>query len=253
MIANPHVVSECKIAQLALFECSADSQAGVVTMKLFGYGGFCRSTEHSLQKPGGGVRLHPAASGCKSPQYLVVHARTGSDYGLDVTATGISHLLPLAYIAPIFWGVPGDHFYDLLQVHAAEAKRKAFFSAKPIPFQALAEHDAATARDCSVPYGLAGRDVPSSLPIAPMIQNPTTCVGPLESHDRRPLLRPRADHAADPWPATTGCDALSFDPSLAANPTTTNTDTASGLDVVLNVAAVPGSDHPVAVGAQGEH
>ena len=40
VIANPHVVSECKIAQLALFECPADSQAGIVALKLFGYGGF---------------------------------------------------------------------------------------------------------------------------------------------------------------------------------------------------------------------
>jgi hypothetical protein len=43
------------------------------------------------------------------------------------------------------------------------------------------------------------------------------------------------DFAERPWPATTGCDQLSFNPSLSANPTTTETDTASGLDVKLDV------------------
>jgi hypothetical protein len=38
-----------------------------------------------------------------------------------------------------------------------------------------------------------------------------------------------------PWPATTGCDKLSFSPSLAAKPTSTATDTASGLAVDLVV------------------
>ena len=66
------------------------------------------------------------------------------------------------------------------------------------------------------------------------MQNPTTCVGPLESTIRVLSYDLGRTQAADPWPATTGCDALSFDPSLAANPTTTNSDSASGLEVVIN-------------------
>ena len=53
--------------------------------------------------------------GRKIPQFLVARARTESDYGLNITAEGISHLIPLEYIAPIFWGVPGEHFYDMLR------------------------------------------------------------------------------------------------------------------------------------------
>ena len=58
VIANPHVVSECKIAQLALFECPADSQAGIVALRLFGYG--ASRSPSTPQEPGGGVRLPPA-------------------------------------------------------------------------------------------------------------------------------------------------------------------------------------------------
>ena len=127
VIANPHVVSECKIAQLALFECPADSQAGIVALKLFGYGGFplYRVTPSKSQAA---VFAFLLPFGAAAPQYLEFSARTGSDYGLDVESTGISHLLPLPYIAPIFWGVPGDHFYDLLRFKPGEKKAS---NAKP--------------------------------------------------------------------------------------------------------------------------
>ncbi len=38
-----------------------------------------------------------------------------------------------------------------------------------------------------------------------------------------------------PWPETTGCDQLSFNPSLSAQPTTTETDSPSGLETDLSV------------------
>ncbi len=38
-----------------------------------------------------------------------------------------------------------------------------------------------------------------------------------------------------PWPATTGCDQLTFNPSLYAQPTTKQADSPSGLDVDLSV------------------
>ena len=127
--------------------------------------------------------------------------------------------------------MPGDHFYDLLRFKPGE---KEGFQCEANPFKALAEHDAACSK-CQCPYGLTGQDVPSSLPIAPMNQNPTTCVGPLDLDIDVFSYDLEWTHAQADWPATTGCDALSFDPSLAANPTTTDTDTASGVDVVLSV------------------
>jgi hypothetical protein len=43
------------------------------------------------------------------------------------------------------------------------------------------------------------------------------------------------DSAEMAWPQMTGCDQLSFNPSLYAQPTTTETDSASGIDVNLTV------------------
>jgi hypothetical protein len=41
--------------------------------------------------------------------------------------------------------------------------------------------------------------------------------------------------AQTPWPTTTGCDQLTFNPSLTAKPTTTEADTAAGMDIDLVV------------------
>jgi hypothetical protein len=100
------------------------------------------------------------------------------------------------------------------------------------PIPALLEHNETKVKEKC--FGLASPPIPSSLPIAPLMQNPTTCVGPLESRIKVLSYDLGRTQATDPWPATTGCDALSFDPSLAANPTTTNSDSPSGLEVVIN-------------------
>jgi hypothetical protein len=42
-------------------------------------------------------------------------------------------------------------------------------------------------------------------------------------------------HADSTWPATTGCDQLSFNPSLSALPTTEQADSASGMEAQLKV------------------
>ena len=42
-------------------------------------------------------------------------------------------------------------------------------------------------------------------------------------------------HADSSWPQMVGCDQLSFNPSLYAQPTTTETDSASGIEVNLTV------------------
>jgi hypothetical protein len=228
VIANPHVVAECPIAQLAQFQCPADSQAGVVALELFGWAvvPLYRTIPQTGQA---GLFAFSLPFGVAVPQYLAFNARTGSDYGLDSRTIGISHILPLLYYAPVFWGVPGSHFNDPMRFRPGE---NAFGCiADPVP--AMEAHDS-KALTTLCPE-LTNKSVPSSLPIAPMMQNPTSCSGPLLSTMVTVSYDLGTDEASAPWPETTGCDRLSFNPSLAANPTTTNTDTASGVEVVLKV------------------
>jgi hypothetical protein len=236
VIANPHVVAECKIAQLALFDCPADAQAGISVLQLFGaYAGFplYRTTPFKGQAA---VFAFLLPFGSAAPQYLTFNPRTGSDYGLTVRSVGISHLLPLQYYAPVFWGVPNDPFYNIMRFRPSslDEQEKQGFQCSSNPFQAMVEHDV-NGLKVACPVGLPNRDVPSSLPIAPMNQNPTTCAGPLTTTMEVFSYDLEWTYAETEWPETTGCDGLSFDPSLAANPTTTSTDTASGLEVELSV------------------
>ena len=235
--ANPHVVAECKIAQLALGECSSDAQMGQAMIKLFG--GYLLLPMYRTPPATGqaGRFAFTLPLGSKIPQFLVARARTEGDYGLDVTVEGISHLLPLEYTATIFWGVPGEKFYDAVRITPSEGagENGGAFQCSEYPVPALVEKNLANLEAACNQYGWVVRNNPSSMPIAPMMSNPTTCVGPLESRIDVLAYDLGRTHATDVWPATTGCDALSFDPSLAANPTTENTDSPSGLEVVVNV------------------
>ena len=237
LIANPHVVAECKIAELVLGTCSSDSQMGQAMIKFLG-GYVLLPMYRTPPAPGQAGRFaFTLPFGSKIPQFLGVSSRTESDYGLDITAEGISHLVPLEYTAPIFWGVPGEHFYDALRITPSEGGGElgGQIQCSETPIPALVEKDIAKLKAACDQFGWTVRDNPSSLPIAPMMQNPTTCAGPLESRIDVLAYDLGRTSATDPWPATTGCDGLSFDPSLAANPTTTNTDSPSGLEVAINV------------------
>ena len=66
------------------------------------------------------------------------------------------------------------------------------------------------------------RPEPSNSPLTPFLQNPTTCDAPLTSSLDVLSYDGGTSHAEDPWPQMTGCDQLSFNPSLYAQPTTTD-------------------------------
>jgi hypothetical protein len=240
VIANPHVVSTCAVAEIALFQCSADAQAGVVVLKVFSFV-VVPIYRMEPRKGQAGLFGFTLPLGLAVPQNIIFNARTGSDYGLDITTAGISHLLPPLYYAPIFWGVPGDPKHDILRFIPGERA----IGCATNPIKEAAENNIPFFQSCEAEGGVK-KPNPTSLPIAPLTQNPTTCAGPLSSSIDTLSYDRGVDHAESLWPETTGCDQLSFDPSLSANPTTTQTDTASGLEVDLRVPQFqdPGTPSP---------
>jgi hypothetical protein len=233
VIANPHVVSVCSTAEVATFECSADSQAGFVVLQLFDQFGVLPLYRTNPQAGQAGLFVFTPPLGIAVPQYVAVNARTGTDFGLDIRTIGIAHLISFDYYAPVFWGVPGSPRNDALRFAPGEKA----ISCGNNPLQGASEGK--LAKGCSL-ESLSGffpeKDpVSSSLPVAPFTQNPTTCVGPLRSSIDTLAYDRETDNAEGPWPATTGCDQLSFDPSLAAKPTTSWSDTASGMALDLKV------------------
>ncbi len=215
-IGNPHAVAECSIAQFALDECPVDSQVGVARPERIGLDSSCCLLSapgpiYNLQPQPGQAGLFAWKAFTRGfPIYTIIHARTGSDYGLNAETRGITGLFALQTYEQKLWGVPAS------PVHDGERYKK------------------------GGAFPLEG-PVSSNLAEKPFLSNPTSCVGPLTSK----LTSIAYDHGVDektvPWPATTGCDQLNFNPSQSANPTTQAADSASGLDVVLKV---PQSDSP---------
>jgi len=83
---------------------------------------------------------------------------------------------------------------------------------------------------------------PGDGPRIPFLTMPTACTGPLETTiSVRSWQRGTTDTVSVPMPAVTGCDALSWNPSVDVKPTTTQADTPTGLDVTIGI---PQNDDP---------
>jgi hypothetical protein len=216
-IGNPHSVPECTVAQFSLQECPIDSQVGLAkpTVLLVGAGGSLTPNPAPLYN----LVPQPGQAGLQGfkveiigiPTYIVIGARTGSDYGLNAESKGIpTNPLGLQRFVQDIWGVP----------------------ASPV-------HDPERAKLNSV--GIAEWGQHSNSPERPYLSNPTSCVGEIETNFTSTAYDLGVNHASYPWPETTGCEQLNFNPSQSANPTTEAADSASGLDVILKV---PQNDSP---------
>ena len=211
VIGNPHAVPVCTLLQLSEHLCPVASQVGIASA-IVG------------QEPLYNMEPHPDEAGLlgfsapliSAPVFIELSARTDSDYGLTATTQGIFHLIPLEVFELHLWGVPGDPKHDVNRWPPVQGGLSACGPRYPTP--------------CNPPQ-------PFDAPVRPYFENPTACgdVGPLSFgfdalyYDNTPA------HAEAAWPETTNCDQLSFNPSLTADPTTTQADAASGLDIDLKV------------------
>ena len=152
------------------------------------------------------------------PGFIEISARTGSDYGLDTFASGFQHLLPADSINVRLWGTPASKTNDPLRFPFGWGQETTDLCAN------LPEPNA----PCN-----GSEPVPSDAPTIPFLQNPTTCGVPLTASVDVLSYDGETTHAEVPWPPTTGCEQLAFNPALTAQPTTTQADTPTGLDVNL--------------------
>ncbi len=216
IIGNPNAVPRCSAADFANLVCPPEAQVGVVLPGI--------NSERPEENTGESLGLaavynllpHPGQAGLlgfnvpflKAPIFLVINSRTENDYGLEVSTTDIAHPLPLAYVDLTLWGVPASPTNDV--------------DRQPPGWDS----------------SLQGKNppTPTNAPLRAFLNSPTTCDDQslaagvtVTSYDGG------VTRAISPFPPTTGCDQLSFNPSLYAQPTTTETDTASGLNVDLQV------------------
>jgi hypothetical protein len=213
LIGNPTAVPRCPIAKLNVSGgfgggsngCPGDSQVGQLAISIPG-GGALSVPLYNLLPPAG----EPAQFGANillANSFLDVTVNTGTGYGLTTTSSNISTLLPLVGIKVTLWGVPADPSHD--------ADRFCADGTTP----------------CS-----------TSAPMTPFLTLPTTCTGPLQTTLAADAWdSPQGDfvHNTSTMPGVTGCNLLSFNPSITARPDTTVADSPSGLDVDLHVPQAP--------------
>ncbi|MGA8744429.1 MAG: hypothetical protein WB507_01015 [Solirubrobacterales bacterium] len=213
VIGLPQAMPKCSAADFADQECPPETQIGAAVISINaeppGTSGFGRIAIFNLEP-------HPGEAGLfgftfpllRFPVYQSINSRTESDYGLDVGTVNITHLLPLAFVEENIWGVPASPEHDAERMPTGW---ESFFDGINPP-------------------------TPSTELEVPFINNPTTCGQQNLTANVTVLSYDKGvTHASHPYPPTTGCDQLSFNPSLYAQPTTTATDSASGLDVDLQV------------------
>ncbi len=209
LTGNPHAVPQCTRVNFALEKCSPSTQIGVAAVN-FTSGLFHEAVYNVEPTPDqAGVIgfIEPLAN---TPLYIVLSARTGGDYGLDATAAGIPQTIVFNEQDLDLWGVPAE------PSHNAERA--------PI----------GGGRCSDGPWPCFGPNSSSS-ELNPFFDNPTSCGEPLSTSLELLAYTDGISSTSSEYPATTGCDQLSFNPSLYAQPTTKQADSASGLDVDLSV------------------
>lgn len=217
LVGNPHAIPTCTLDAYSLGECAEEAQVGYFAVK--------EST--LLAAPAYNMVTHPDQAGLIAwtvpllgvPVFMDISSRTDSDYGLESTAGPIYHILPFVnQIELTLWGVPES------PVHAPQRFKT--------PLQ--------TACLFCAEFGAV-----SNWPEIPYLQNPTTC-GEEELKTKVTIEYYTRNKFSEelPYPPTTGCDSLSFNPSLTAQPTTSQADTPSGLDVNLKVPQVQSASTP---------
>jgi hypothetical protein len=217
VIGNPHATPRCSAADFARNMCPADSQVGAIDANVslvgFLYDTGDQAVYNSIPRPTQAgflsASLIPNAFGI--PLYTIFEARTGGDYGLDATVTGVSRLYALQSFNLILWGVPADPSHDALRKQNNVTERRPW---------------------------------PSNSPLVPFLQNPTTCAGALSTTLSVTGYDDSFNSLSSPWPTATGCDQLTFNPSLSAKPTTTEVDSASGVDIDLTVPQTLSPTYP---------
>jgi hypothetical protein len=223
LFGNPNVLLECSSSDFAFTRCAPDSQAGLVTIyanyngepnKLLG-----TAPIYQLDRGANTALFAFLVPVLNIPIQIPVAVRTGSDFGLRFTVAELTQTAPLVSAELTFWGFPAS------ATHNAQRFPKG-----------------APGKPAGCP-GVAGTacivsPVSASIPDRPMIDNPTICTGEplvtnLEVQTYQDPSHPTLEEGS--YPAITGCEHMTFKPVLHAELTTDETDSASGLDLSLEV------------------
>ena len=223
VFGNPRAAAQCTQADFTLDRCPPNSQVGLITVRA-NYEG---SSQHLLgtapifsvvPQNEETARFAFVVPVLNIPIAIPLSVRTSSDYGLRFTVTDITQLTPLAGARMTFWGFPAAEAHDAQRFPKGSPGK---------PAGCPAEEGT----------GCISEPTEASIPDAPLTDNPTICTGEaltsrLEVQTYQDPGHPSIKEAT--YPPVEGCESEKFEPFLQAAPTTTATDSPSGLDIDLS-------------------
>jgi uncharacterized repeat protein (TIGR01451 family) len=215
-IGNPTALPQCTRQQFDFEECSPSTQVGIDQAGTLGINAFlpfrAAFAVYNLVPPPG-VPAEFALDLAGVQVFLDANVRSGGDYGLVVHVNNIGNV-DLMYNNITFWGEPSDSLHNDYR------------------FSKKGDVGASGAPECT-------QGCSSSAPRIPFLTLPTSCGAPqtysasITSWETNAFSEASfLSHDSDNSPVGfTGCDHLTFKPSISAAPDTARTDTPVGLTV----------------------
>ncbi|HEY2478873.1 MAG TPA: hypothetical protein VGI17_09075 [Solirubrobacterales bacterium] len=201
-------VPQCPSRLAEAQQCSPESQVGFLWVSHGGTVEEGPAPLYSITPPRGTAARFLAVINLSTAAFIDASVRSDGDYGITAGATNISGFANVYAVKVEMWGVPASPTHD-------------------------------PERFCTASANVLG--CASNAPEAPLLSMPTTCAGPLSvTAGADAYGRPgEFAHRTVEMPAVTGCNALQFEPSFEARPTTNVADSPTGLHVDLHVPQPP--------------
>lgn len=242
LVGNPSAVPQCSqqaFLELEELNCPLDSQVG--TVKPYFYGGSFHSAVYpvfNIVPPAGDpVELGFSVAGIGHiPMFF--HLRGDGEYGLTASLNEIPESGPLQGAMLTLWGVPADGNHDLEREGTfGQGHQQDGEFCKP-----RVEVEGGVEKQVSCPSGIAARPFltlpskcqASGLAVGAQTDSWESPGPPFQSPATMPI-------AAE---AITGCEQLSFTPSLTLAPETTQAGAPSGYTIDVHV---PQNEDPTAL------
>ena len=206
LYGNPRAAATCTPAQLIQTSgyCAPDAQVGLLVIQIApdasDPGSYFPSPLYNMAA----AEDEPASLAAFVIAPLVkvsIAVRSDSDYGLEATLSNLNQGLPVFSSRLIVWGNPSDPAHD--------AERYATSGATPTPAGGV---------------------------LKPFMTLPSRCEPTVSTVSTRSWQnRSRWVEATSTSPALTGCDRLSFEPTIHAQPVVKQADKPTGFDVDLSI------------------
>jgi hypothetical protein len=210
---NPNVVEPCSLASFWSQSCPINSQVGTIRLTFgFGHNG---ETGYRVATPFYEMEPERGKAGAFGflvfggiPFILNSSVRSGSDYGVRTSEEGITGVL-LTSFGLNLWGVPADP-----------------------------RHNPQRGQECIVLFSCSGGGLASTAQEKPFLRMPTDCSAESLAAGATASSWERPDNFVSttaPMEAPSGCNAVPFNPTVKARPSTPLSDAPSGLNVELEV------------------